>query len=256
MTSLKGAKVIIFGGSAGIGFAVAKELVESEVQSLILIGTTKAKLDAACAELQSMRKEKDTLTVESATLDMMDEGAVQCFYSQYSDSCFDHIIITAGRSAFLGNVVENKRTVADLRVQMDYKLFNQMCAVLNGHPKVVDGGSFVLFSGVLAQRPGHGNASLSIANAAVEASVKGLANDLGFSRRIRVNCVSPGMTNTDTYAAMDTAKKEKYQQSCREKAPLHRIAAPDEVADSVLYLLSNKNVTGQVIVNDAGICNV
>ena len=74
----------------------------------------------------------------------------------------------------------------------------------------VDGGLFVVFSGVLARRPGHSNTSSSVANAAVEASVRGLANDLGFARQIRINCASPGMTDRDTYAAMDEEKKLRY----------------------------------------------
>ena len=139
-------------------------------------------------------------------LNVLDESGVQSFYKDYEDKSIDHIDITAGRSAFLGDVIVNRRSVADLKRQMDYKFFNQMSAVLNGHEKVVDGGPFVLFSGILAQRPGHGNTCLSIANAAVEASVKGLANDLGFARKIRINCVSPGMTDTDTYAKMDKEK--------------------------------------------------
>lgn len=251
--SLTGKAAVIWGGSAGIGFAVAKQLVGRSISKLILVGTTQSKLDDACAQLSAINAE---LSIRGHVCDMTDETSVQSFYASFDDKSIDHVIITAGRSAFLGNVVENKRTVADLKRQMDFKFFNQMCAVLNGHEKVVDGGSFVVFSGILAQRPGHGNTSLSIANAAVEASVKGLANDLGFARGIRINCVSPGMTDTDTYAKMDAEKKERYVQTCRERSPLHRIATPDDEADTVLFLITNPNVTGQVIMNDAGLSGV
>ncbi|KAL3817636.1 hypothetical protein ACHAXA_011724 [Cyclostephanos tholiformis] len=67
---------------------------------------------------------------------MSDEDAVRAFYARYPDGYFDHVVITAGHSALLGNVIENNRTVADLRVQVEMKFFNQMCAVPNGHPKV------------------------------------------------------------------------------------------------------------------------
>ena len=70
--------------------------------------------------------------------------------------------------------------------------------------------SFVLFSGVLAHRPGHGNMSLSVANAAVEAAVRALSNDFGFARGIRINCVSRGMTNTDAYGKMPEEKRHVF----------------------------------------------
>eukprot|EP00121_Abeoforma_whisleri_P007559 Awhi_evm1s6907 len=259
MSSLIGTNVAIFGGASGIGLCVAKQLVQMKVSRLIIIGTTQSKLDAACVQLEKLKFDdatgadaeknaNESTNVQSAIVDMTDEEAMQQFYATYPDCFFNHVIITAGRSAFLGNVIENKRNVNDLKRQMDYKFFNQMSAVLNGHPKVVDGGSFVL--------PGHGNTSLSVANAAVEASVKGLANDLGFARKIRINCVSPGMTDTDAYDKMGEEKKASYQKSCREKSPLYRIATPNDVADSVMYLISNPNVTGQVVVNDAGLTNV
>jgi NAD(P)-dependent dehydrogenase (short-subunit alcohol dehydrogenase family) len=260
MSLLKGTKILVFGGSAGIGLAVCRRLARCGPRALVLVGTTQAKLDGACDELRASAAADDdddgAIEISSAVVDMTDEDAVRAFYARYPDGNFDHVVITAGRSAFLGNVIENNRSVAELRTQMEMKFFNQMCAVLNGHSKVVDGGSFVLFSGILAQRPGRGNTSLSIANAAVEASVRGLANDLGHARGIRINCVSPGMTDTDTYAKMDAAKRDAYQDACREKSPLGRIAIPDDIADSVLYLISNRNVTGQVIVNDAGLSGV
>ena len=251
--SLEGKSAVVWGGSSGIGFAVAKQLVERKISKVVIVGTTQSKLDRACDLLSSMCVDS---FISGVACDMTDESAVQAFYGTFLEKSIDFVVVTAGRSAFLGNVVENRRTVADLKRQMDIKFFNQLCAVLNGHEKVVDGGSFVVFSGVLAQRPGHGNTSLSIANAAVEASVRGLANDLGFARHIRINCVSPGMTDTDTYASMDEEKKLRYQQTCKDRSPLQKIATPDEIAHTVMFLLTNSNITGQVILNDSGIGGV
>ncbi|KAL3817637.1 hypothetical protein ACHAXA_011725 [Cyclostephanos tholiformis] len=65
------------------------------------------------------------------------------------------------------------------------------------------------------------------------------------------------MTDTDTYARMDATKKGRlYRNARREESPLGRIATPDDIADSVIYLITNCNVAGQVIVNDAGLGGV
>jgi NAD(P)-dependent dehydrogenase (short-subunit alcohol dehydrogenase family) len=64
------------------------------------------------------------------------------------------------------------------------------------------------------------------------------------------------MTDTETYAKMDATKRDAYQNACRETSPLGRIANPDDIADSVIDLISNRNATGQVIMNDAGLSGV
>ncbi len=66
-------------------------------------------------------------------------------------------------------------------------------------------------AGVLSRRPGKGNDALAVANAAIETTVKVLACDQGYDgRRVRVNCLSPGMTLTPVYGTSEWAKK--YQE--------------------------------------------
>eukprot|EP00757_Euglenozoa_sp_SAG-D1_P021131 gene21131-140_t len=208
-------RVAVFGGSSGIGFATAVRVVKAKAQEVFIIGRNQGKLDQAEAELRKIAEEASSETaIKTASVDMTKEESMIEFYErEFNDKELDSVIITAGNSAFLGNLIENNRTVEEFKKQLDLKFFNQMSAVLHGHKKVQDGGSFVLFSGTLGQRPGHGNTALSVANAAVEASVKGLANDLGFSRRIRINCVCPGMTpDTAAYENMDPVKVEEYKK--------------------------------------------
>jgi len=251
-SGLNGQMVIIFGGSSGIGFSVARQVVAAGARTLLLVGTTDSKLSEAKSLLESLGE----TSIQTSNMDMTDEKSMDAFFGELVDHSINHIIVTAGRSVYNGDMIVNNRTVNDLRRQMDAKFFNQVEVVLRGHSKMVDGGSFVLFSGVLAHRPGHGNMSLSVANAAVEAAVRALSNDLGFARGIRINCVSPGMTNTDAYTKMPEEKRVAYQEKCKEKSPLKRIGEPDELAMSVLYCLLNGNVTGQVMINDSGIAMV
>ena len=74
-------------------------------------------------------------------------------------------------------------------------------------PKLADGGSITFVSGALAKRPGKGSTALAVSNAALDAIVKGLANDLG--PRLRVNTVSPGLVDTEIWDGMPKEAKEK-----------------------------------------------
>lgn len=250
--SLAGQSILIFGGSSGIGFQISRQCALGGAKTITLIGTTEAKLQEAKSKLKNCN-ETAACEVHTVCLDMTGEEAMEAFFSALPEKSVDHMVVTAGRSVYNGNMIVNKRKVSDLRKQMEAKFYIQMNVVLLGHERMVDGGSFVLFSGILSQRPGHGNMSLSVANAAVEASIKGLANDLGKARGIRINCVSPGMTRTDVYLAIPEDKRGPFLEASRLKTPLARIGEPEEVAMSALYLMVNRNVTGQTLVNDAGL---
>ena len=74
---------------------------------------------------------------------MTDEESIDAFFMLLADRSINHIIVSAGRIVFNGDMIVNNRTVNDLRGQMDAKFFNQVDVVLRGHSKMVDGGWLV-----------------------------------------------------------------------------------------------------------------
>ena len=92
---------------------------------------------------------------------------------------------------------------------------------------------------------------MGVAKAALESSVRYIANDLG-EKGIRVNAISAGPVKT--LAASGIADFDKILDHSREKAPLKRNIDADDVANLALFLCSDmsKNITGQVIYVDAG----
>jgi len=247
--SFRDQKVVVFGGSSGIGFATAKLLVQLQAEEVMIVGRNAEKLSIAEKALSALGTQT---RVSYGCVDLTEESSVQEFYANFQDKSLNHIVVTAGSSARLGNLVVNRRSAAEMKHQFDIKFFAQMAVVLNGHEKLVDGGSFVIFSGILAQRPGHGNTALGAANAALEGAVKGLANDLGFARKIRINCISPAFTDTPAYSRMDPQAKEAYMQKNKDSSPLGRVGQAEEIASSVIHALLNPNMTGQVLINDSG----
>ena len=113
------------------------------------------------------------------------------------------------------------------------------------------GGSVVTLSYLGGQRVAPGYNVMGIAKAALEASVRYLANDLG-QKNIRVNAISAGPINT--LAARGISGFTDLLKIARDKAPLRRNTEPAEVGDTALFLCSSlsRGITGEIIFVDCG----
>ena len=113
------------------------------------------------------------------------------------------------------------------------------------------GGSIVTLTYLGSQRVFVNYNVMGVAKAALEASVKYLAGDLG-ARNIRVNAISAGPIKT--LAAMGIKDFSSIRDVYTERAPMRRNIDVSEVADAALFLLSpqSRGVTGEVLFVDAG----
>lgn len=111
-------------------------------------------------------------------------------------------------------------------------------------------GSVVLFSTVATKMGMPFHASVSASKSAVEGLAKSLAGE--FATKVRFNCIAP--TVTDTSLAEKLLRNEKQKEMMAERHPLKKYLQPQEVANLVAYLLSEKStsITGQVFPIDAG----
>lgn len=118
-------------------------------------------------------------------------------------------------------------------------------------PMMNESGSIIAmtFDGSLKVYPNYN--VMGVAKAALESSVRYIANDLG-EKGIRVNAISAGPIKT--LAASGIADFHKMLEHARQKAPLKRNIDADDVANLALFLCSDmaRNITGQVIYVDAG----
>jgi 3-oxoacyl-[acyl-carrier protein] reductase len=113
-------------------------------------------------------------------------------------------------------------------------------------PYMPEGGTIINFSSQAARDGGGGGAlAYSAAKGGVLTFTRGLAKELG-SRKIRVNCVSPGMINTTFH---NTFTKPEIRQKVAASTPLGREGEANEVADLVFYLASD----GSSFINGASI---
>ena len=105
-------------------------------------------------------------------------------------------------------------------------------------------------SGAYGTRPDSNGATYTACNKAIEGLAKALAVELA---PIRVNAIAPGTIRTDfTWEGGDSEAREKAYRVYAEGCLLKRVGQANEVAESVIYLMSNTYTTGSVLFPDGG----
>ena len=234
--SLKNKRVVIIGGSSGIGLATAK-MAAAEGAKVIIAGRTESKLKAAMAEIGN--------DVDTYTVDLTEEASIKALFEQVGS--FDHLVITGPAPQF-GHFLE--LNIEQVHQEFEGKFWGQYRAAWYGAKSISQPGSIVFMSGAYSARPVPGASSLAAVQAGIEGLARGLAIDLS---PVRVNVISPGLTDTPIIqsAFADDARLKLYEEQAN-MLPAKRIGTPEDIAQSILYLLSNRYVTGSTLFPDGG----
>jgi NAD(P)-dependent dehydrogenase (short-subunit alcohol dehydrogenase family) len=232
---LKGKKIVIIGGSSGIGFESAKQVIAQGAE-VIIASRSKNKLQNA--------KEQLGARATAFTLDTTQEQQVQSFFEKVGQ--FDHLVVSAAETSS-GSFLDTNTTQA--RQLFENKFWGQYYAAKYGAPKVLPHGSIILFSGVVAYKSMVGSSMLGAVNAAVSNLAQTLALELA---PIRVNIISPGIIDTPSRSKMPEETRNHFYATVGNKLPVKRIGRAEDVAQSVLYLLQNSFVTGTVLHVEGG----
>ena len=144
-TTLKGSSVLIFGGSSGIGKAIAAGAAEQGAAVVHIIGRDPQKLERAKAEISEVAG--PATSIRASSVDVTKENEVRQFFDSFAEESVDHLVTTPGGSAKCGDLIKNGRTCDDVRRQMDLKFYAQLAPVLAIGSKIKAGGSIVMTSG-------------------------------------------------------------------------------------------------------------
>ena len=228
-------RVVILGGSSGIGLAVAEQA-----------GSQGAKLVIASSNAERVQKAVEKLegNAQGHTLDLTDESAVENFFAKLG--AFDHLVFTAGDQLSLHDLAATDLQQARRAFELRY--WAALAAVKYGS-KSIRKGSIVLTTGVAGQRPHKGWVVAASVCGTVEALTRALALELA---PIRVNAVSPGVVRTNLWQNMTAAERERLYESVGNSLPVGRIGEPHDIAQAYLFLMQEGFGTGQTLVVDGG----
>jgi len=234
--NLQGQRIVVIGGTAGIGLAVA-EAAAQEGAELVVASRRQESVDAALKRLPE--------GAEGHVLDATDEEAVRGFFGRFGG--FDHLVYTAGESLLLESLAESD--LGRARRFLDTRLWGAYTAVKHGAPSIRQGGSVVLTTGTAGRRPMPGTTVAASLCGAMESLTRALAMELA---PVRVNAVSPGVVRTELWRDLPEAERAGLYASTAGSLPVGRVGEPEDIAEAYLYLMRGGYSTGSVVVVDGG----
>lgn len=224
---LKGKKVLITGGSSGIGAATAECFAEEGCQ--VIIGYNNSR-DAANVILDNVRKKGNGGMI--CNIDIADIASIQRAVREirtYYDK-IDILVSSAGRNiitSFEKITNEEWEAIISINLNGPFYLLRESIPLLN------EGGSVVLVASVAGETGAPHHPHYAAAKAGIINLTKSAAREL--APRIRVNCVAPGLTMThmgmDAISGLDADYADK-------RLLAKRFAEPQEIAKTIVFVAS------------------
>lgn len=243
MKNLEGKIAVVTGGNSGIGYAAAQELKSQGAKVIITGRRTAAVITAAQA-----------LGVTGLVADQGNVIAIEHLASTVKEQ-FGKIDILFINAGVLGgaDIEHADEATFDQVIGVNFK--GAFFTLSKFIPLLNDGSSVVFLSSNTASMHGANASIYSSSKAAVNSVMKAAAIELA-PRKIRVNSVSPGPTQTEILnkLGLDDVARKNLDDWMIERVPLKQLGAAEDVARMVAYFSSDaaKFITGAEIIMDGG----
>jgi NAD(P)-dependent dehydrogenase (short-subunit alcohol dehydrogenase family) len=226
--SLRGQRIVIIGGSSGIGYAAA-DCALAEGAQVTIASSSCANIEAALSRLGRRAR--------GGVVDVREEASVAHFFGRLT--AFDHLIYTVGDwGPRLLSASLKQMDSAAAGEALNVNFWGALMAIKHAQTRLSSIGSITLSDRILAHR----TQKDSVPSTVFEHMTRSLALDLA---PIRVNAVRSGCTATDR-----SARPELVHQT--QHLLIRRSAKPVEIAQAYLYLMRGSYTTGQVLLVDGG----
>ena len=257
LAKLEGHRILLVGGTSGIGFCIAEAALEQGA-TVIISSSQQVKVSSKTEELKAAYPEMD----ERITGKVCDVSnihnqetniiALLDFATAEKTKKLDHIVFTAGDGLY--NPPFSELTVDIIHQAQTVRLMAPFMFAKHAKAYIKDASSSSLTftSGDGTYRPAPGWTLMPIVGSAIHGLVMSAAVHLA---PMRVNCVAPGATITELWGGGKKPSEEKVRelnQTMGTRLLTGEVAIAEDVAEAYLYFMKNRNVTGTVNRSDGG----
>jgi len=228
-------KVVVVGGSSGVGLAASHILAERGF-AVTAVGRNPDKLKNAVAGT----------SIQGISMDAQSPEAVRDFFAAFGP--LDHLVLTLSGAKGAGMLQEV--SAETLREGFEAKVFAHWRIAQAAAPNLSPDGSITFVSAISARGSMPGTAGLAAINGAIESMVRPLAREL---KPRRINAVSPGVVETPWWDALPAAQRDSLLRSTAQASAVGRNGRAEEIAEAIVFLITNGFVTGTVIEIDGGL---
>ncbi|MCW3480039.1 SDR family oxidoreductase [Neisseriaceae bacterium JH1-16] len=236
MQNLAHQRILIIGGSAGMGLGAAQRLAKAGAEVLIA-GRSQQRLDQAVASIEGH--------AAGYAADFTNSASLTALFARIGR--IDHLVLAASSSAAWGPIAQVSGDA--LSTALNQKLVGYWMSIQAAIPQLRPDGSITLLSGAASRTPMPGTAALAAVNGGITQMAQTLALELA---PLRVNVISPGLVDTPAYDGMSAEAKAGMFAAAAARLPLGRTGAVDDIAQAVEFLIASSWTTGALLDVDGG----
>jgi len=233
---LKGQRVVVLGGTSGIGLATATAAAAAGAD-ITVVSNQKASVQRALAELPA--------GAAGHAVDLTETAAVQALFRDLGD--IDHVVFTAGESLLVSPL--DTLELDQARQFFELRYFGALRAAQAAAPHLRPGGSITLTTGAALPRPRPGWSVAASVIGAVDALTRALAVELA---PLRVNAVCPGVVRSPLWNSMSEAEREEFYRTAAAGLLTGHVGEASDIARGYLSLITQPYATGSVLTLDGG----
>ena len=245
--NLDGKIALVTGASRGIGEEIAKLLAEQGAHVIV----SSRKIDGCQAVADAIKEVGGS--AEAVPCHIGEMAQIEAIFAHIREhhGRLDILVNNAAANPFFGHILDTPVDAFDKTVDVNLRGYFYMSVEGAKLMREHGGGAIVNTASINGLRPGPAQGIYSISKAAVISMTKAFAKECA-AFNVRVNALLPGLTKTKFAGALFT--NEDIYNTAIAQIPMHRHAEPQEMAGTVLYLVSDaaSYVTGECVVVDGG----
>ena len=244
---LDGQVAVVTGASRGIGESIAKLLAQYGAHVIV----SSRKLDGCQAVADAIQQAGGSAEAFACHIGELEQIQALFQHVQSKHGRLDILVNNAATNPFFGHILDTDLNAFQKTVDVNIRGYFFMSVEAGKIMRKQKSGKIVNVASVNGVIPGHFQGIYSVTKAAVISMTKSFAKECA-PLGIRINALLPGLT--DTKFASTLVSNDAIRKKALEHVPMNRIAEPDEMAGTVLYLVSNASsyTTGACINADGG----